>query len=200
MEIAQLVSLTVLNLADNDLSGEFPDLSGLNLEKLNLTSNANLTGVLSLKVEESSAIESSNDGLPLAAIIAISVGSIAVLIAICAFVFFQYFKAIKDRKRRARDQESCGNSSFEMDGQSMMSEGEVISPINAMPNHMMELFGSKKLRITSQISKGGFGFVYLGVYEGRDVAVKRLIAPKKKKAKLRLAQMFSTYFLSYGSR
>jgi predicted Ser/Thr protein kinase len=59
-----------------------------------------------------------------------------------------------------------------------------------MPSHMMSLFGSKKLRVTEQISKGGFGFVYKGFYEGREVAVKRLIAPQTKKAKLRLARMF----------
>jgi hypothetical protein len=46
VEIAQLVSLIVLNLADNDLSGEFPDISGLDrLTLLDLSSNDQLTDV-----------------------------------------------------------------------------------------------------------------------------------------------------------
>jgi hypothetical protein len=47
-----------------------------------------------------------------------------------------------------------------------------------MPDYMLQIMGIKKLRM------------YKGDYDGRKVAVKRLIKPRQKKDKLRLAGMF----------
>jgi hypothetical protein len=166
------------------------------LNALNLTSNANLTGVLSLpeKLQNAKPEVSSEDLLPVA-IIAIFV-AFSLLAIICAVLTYKcYFRPkIKERKRRARDGESCDNGEYAEEPGSIMSDG-AHSSIDSMPTHMKSLFGSKKLRITGNISKGGFGVVYKGVFEGKDVAVKRIIAPEKKKAKLKLARMFGMSFL-----
>lgn len=107
---------------------------------------------------------------------------------------------LKERRRRARnEEESCESIAFEENSESVMSDG-ILSPMNAMPTHMKALFGSKRLRITGKISKGGFGVVYKGVFEGREVAVKRIIAPEKNKAKLRLARMFGMFNIAHFSR
>jgi hypothetical protein len=162
------------------------------LTVLNLTSNTNLTGVLPLpeKIRDVEAAVQSENRLPSAEIIAISV-SFSLLAIICAALhaYKCYFRPkIKERKRRASDDESCENSIFDEQSESVTIEG-VLTPINKLPSHIMALFGSKKLLITGSISKGGFGVVYKCVFEGKDVAVKLIISPEKKKAKLRLARM-----------
>jgi hypothetical protein len=193
-----LILLTTLNLAYNNLSGEFPDLSGLvHLTVLNLDSNDLLTGnntSLDVAIAKETTVEDNDmnkNGPPIAAIITISVAlATIVVILVSALLAYKYhFRAkIMDRKRRERDDESSEIKSSGVNDQSAW--GEVGGSQVEMPSRMMPLFGSKKLRITKQISKGGFGYVYEGVYEGRAVAVKRIIVPLKKKDKLRLARMF----------
>jgi hypothetical protein len=195
VEIAQLALLTELNLANNDLSGIFPDISKLqNLTVLNLTSNANLTGITYLVAQiqdnPDSGKESTNTS-----IIAISVASsIVILIIFCSFIVYRCYiqPILMARKQTARDDESYEYSGSD---QSAVIDG-------SDPGLMMDIFGGrKKLRITEQISKGGFGFVYKGVYNGRQVAVKQLIAPHTKREKLKLAKMFGMYLLlMYFSR
>jgi hypothetical protein len=79
------VLFTELNLANNDLSGEFPDLSSFpQLNVLNLISNANLTGVLSLPadIQDIKVDVLSEDQLPVA-VIAISI-VFSTLAMVCA--------------------------------------------------------------------------------------------------------------------
>jgi hypothetical protein len=157
-EINLLVSLTELNLANNDLSGVFPDLSSLDqLTVLDLTSNANLTGVLALpELPRETVIvglDESQDGL--------SPDIISIMIIVCGILAYTcYFQPIlKAKRRRARDDESCENSSSGV----VSAFGEEViqrspAPMNPMPIRMA-LLGSKKLRVTELLSKGGFGYV-----------------------------------------
>jgi hypothetical protein len=169
------------------------DLSGLkNLKVLDLSSNDRLTGTITLQVPQEETDADGSKGLPTNTIIAISVSiAFIILIALCAFIAYKcYFKEIiKRRKRKARhDEVSELYDRAEKDQNAFENASPTTFPL---PLILMKIFGIKKLRITAQISKGGFGYVYKGVYEGRHVAVKRLIAPERKKDKLRLAAMFS---------
>jgi hypothetical protein len=176
----------------------FPDLSSLDqLAVLDLTSNANLTGVLTLpELPRETVIvgsDKSQEEFSPNVIIAVSVILSIMIIVGGVLAYTCYFQPIlKARRRRARDDESCENSSSGV----VSAFGEEViqrspTPMNPLPIRM-SLFGSKKLRVTELLSKGGFGYVYKGVYDGRDVAIKRIIAPLKKKDKLRLAKMFRT--------
>jgi hypothetical protein len=197
--------LTALNLANNNLSGEFPGLSKFpQLSSLDLTSNDLLTGTLSLKkdsiLDKDANADITDDasetpGFSPASIAVISIAIALVIFLVCGLFAYQFYfeDIIKARKRRQRHDESSelqstGNKN--LPGFSMAPRTSV-----AIPLVMMKVMGMKSLRITKQISKGGFGYVYEGVYEGRAVAVKRIIVPSEKRDKLRLAVMFSKSFL-----
>jgi hypothetical protein len=198
------VLLTELNLANNDLSGVFPILESFPLlTVLNLSSNANLTGVLSLpanltgvlslpdKILASAVMSGSKEKLPLAMIIGVSV-AIILLVAISALLTYKCYlqPILAARRRRARHDESSEFGSAVNTKNPGSSIGLTrLSP--SMPAIMLKVMGVKDLRITEPLSQGGFGYVYKGVYHGRNVAVKRIIAPRTKRDKLRLAQMFS---------
>jgi hypothetical protein len=157
---------------------------------LNLTSNANLTGVLSLpdKIPASAVVSESKEELSPAVIIGVSV-AIILLAAISALITYKcYVQPIfAARRRRARHDESSElESAVKSEG-----DGNTIGLSPSMPSFMLKIMGKKGLRITESLSQGGFGYVYKGDYHGRNVAVKRIIAPKTKRDKLRLAQMFS---------
>jgi serine/threonine protein kinase len=134
-------------------------------------------------------------------IIAVSVILSVMIIVGGILAYTYYFQPIlKKRRVRAQDDESCENSSSVVVSESSFSEGGdqiSLTQMNPLPIRMA-LFGSKKLRVTELISKGGFGYVYKGVYGGRYVAIKRIIAPLKKKDKLRLAKMFRTSLFTNG--
>jgi hypothetical protein len=196
----------VLNLAGNLLSGMMPDLSSLTqLSELDLTSNGNLTGITALprqstespsptpqiQVEIGSGKNESNAKLN-PATIAIIFASIVIL-SVCALVAYKcYLKPIiMARKREKRQNEPSNLLSTESDTDQESQDASRTSI--AMPIFMMNILGMKKLRITKQISKGGFGYVYLGVYDGKRVAVKQLIKPKNKFDKLRLSGMFGMF-------
>jgi hypothetical protein len=198
-EITLLVNLEILDLSRNSLHGLVPDISGLTkLSVLDLTSNTNLTGQTTLAVKTTEVplvldpqLETS--GLSTSIVMTTSlVLFFAITMVFGLFAYKCHFEAkIKARRRRERDDESCDLSSSgavstggEVDQSSEMS--------TSVPNFMMQVLGVNQLRITDQISKGGFGYVFKGEYRGRQVAVKRLIKPKSKKAKLRLAAMFGT--------
>jgi hypothetical protein len=205
--------LTSLNLAGNALYGIMPDLRGLDqLIELNLIPNGNLTGITvltlqstelpspTLQVKEIAKSDSDSNATLSPAIIsaiAIAISIFAVLVG--AFVVYKcYFKAkLAARKRRRRNEESCDMSSSYAGNQAdevEELEEDIITPMDSIPVEMAKLFGSKKLHITGQISKGGFGYVYKGIFQGKDVAVKRLIVPKDKRRKLKLADMFGMIF------
>jgi hypothetical protein len=178
----------------------FPDISSLDqLTVLDLTSNANLTGVLTLpELPRETVIvgpEESQEEFSPNVIIAVSIILFILFIVCGVLAYIYYIQPIhKARRQRARDDDK-GSSDVEA-GRAFGEEGDQRSPTPMNPTPIrMALFGSKKLRVTKLLSKGGFGYVYKGVYEERDVAVKRIIAPLKKKDKLRLAKMFRTSLL-----
>jgi predicted Ser/Thr protein kinase len=81
--------------------------------------------------------------------------------------------------------------------QSAMTEDGVVAYTArtsvTIPIVLMKLMGKSKIRIKKKISQGGFGYVYEGVYDGRKVAVKRLIVPTDRKTKLKWMAMFRMY-------
>jgi Leucine-rich repeat (LRR) protein len=186
VEITHLLSLTKLILADNDLSGEMPDLNGLfQLNVLDLSNNENLT-VLTLDVPQGELLVVMPEepaGLSTTDIITVSAAVVIIVALLCALLAYKcYFQAIIHNRAKQSS----------VKGDIERSANAPRNPRNAvyMPMFILKLIGSKKLRITKKISQGGFGIVYIGVYEGRDVAVKQLIVPKNKRDKMRLALMF----------
>jgi hypothetical protein len=167
-EIAKLSSLIVLNLSDNELTGAAPDLSALmQLTMLNLTANANLTGVLSyqapLPQENLVKVDAGESSAQSPAIIGVIIASVVIFAIISALIAYKcYFQELFANKIR--------DDSVEQEEKSEI--------------------GGKTLKITGLISQGGFGYVYKGVYDGRPVAVKRLIVPTNTRDKLKLAAMF----------
>jgi hypothetical protein len=189
----------VLNLAKNNLSGEFPVLSMFPLlTVLDLTSNDLLTGILSLPQEDVKVdvTEDASDspGLSPASIAAISCTLVVVLTLIGGIIaYFCYFEdIIKARKRQRRHDEPSELQSKITGHVNIPGSSSVVKTSDVEIN--MDDMGMKSLRITKKICKGGFGIVYEGVYEGRDVAIKRILVPQNKRDKIRLAVMFSKHF------
>jgi hypothetical protein len=158
------VLLNVLNLTNNDLSGEFPDHSKMQqLEVLDLTSNDQLTGFLSLQKEADEDVtdqQAETSGFSSSTIAAISIALALILFLICGIVAYKcYFEDIvKARKRRQRHDE-------ESELQSKSNGHEILPAARTsfvIPIFMMSLMGMKGLRITKQLCKGGFGIVYEG--------------------------------------
>jgi hypothetical protein len=167
------------------------------LTVLDLTSNANLTDVLTLpELSRETVIvvsDESKEELSPDSIAAISIALALVLFLICGIVAYKcYFEdIIKARKRRQRLDEASELQSKSTGLKYLPAARKSV----AIPIVMMKLMGMKSLRITNQLCKGGFGVVYEGAYEGRAVAVKKILVPQNKRDKLRLVVMFSKYFL-----
>jgi hypothetical protein len=183
----------VLNLASNNLSGEFLDISNFpHLTLLDLTSNDLLTGILSLpqedeKVDETADLDKANDPISPAIIATVVILAIVVSIITVLVAYKCHSQRIRDEKKKQLDEEAKG---LEV----------VLTPAEAIAFHAKRLKENRKrLRIITRISKGGFGVVYKGDYGGRPVAVKRLIEPQRKKDKIRMAVMFGKYFHSRHS-
>jgi hypothetical protein len=192
----------MLNLAGNSLYGKMPDLSGLNqLSELKLSPNGNLTGITALPIKSFKTPSPTpqvqnqlSNGTISPVIIALIVISLAFVIAsVLALILYKcIFKAkFAARRREKRHDEPSYLVSAENNTDQKSQDASRTSI--AMPIFMMNILGMKKLRITKQISKGGFGYVYLGVYGGKRVAVKQLIKPKSKVDKLRLSGMFGMF-------
>jgi hypothetical protein len=166
---------------------------------LNLTANSNLTGVLNFEIPQTNLtiIDTEESSSQSPAMIGIISASVVIALLFFAFIAYKcYFQELYEYKKR-QERHSEASEIFDEDNSGFSDASSVRVSTNsqsfapAMPLFAMKLMGIKKLRITGQISKGGFGYVYKGVYDGRLVAVKRLIVPEKKRDKLKLAAMFS---------
>lgn len=152
-----------------------------------------MTGIPSIKrvtrIKPASVLTETQGPSPI--LIAFIAGSL-VAVLFCALVgykcYFQDIFAARKRERR-QDEDSALQSTW-----SDTSGGYSIEHTSVeLPNFMMKLMKRSNIRITKQICKGGFGFVYEGVYDRKVVAVKRIIIPEDRKTKLRWMAMFSTY-------
>jgi hypothetical protein len=164
------------------------------LTVLDLTSNANLTGVLTLPGLPRETVivgsDESQEGLAPGVIIAISIVLALVLFLVCGIVAYIAYKCYFEARERGQRHDEASELQSESTGRKYLPAARTSV---AIPIVMMKLMGMNNLRITNQLCKGGFGVVYEGVYEGRKVAVKRILVPKNKRDKLRLAVMFSKY-------
>lgn len=188
----QRQSLEILNIADNRLSGDLPtSISQLtSLEELDILNNQltgsvpYIEGLVDIRTEENVGIESlSKQSTKISeTLIAIIICSCIAVIIIIVALAVAIKKALRTKTLRGRDNE---DSVIEMDGESSQHSGSLNSRGSATRalkklRFALNIIGSRKLWITDEINRGGFGVVYQGVYNGRDVAIKRIVEPMNK--------------------
>lgn len=154
-EIAALVNLSDLDLSDNKLIGSFTNFTNI----VNLDVSGNLEPIKILEKVQVDLIE------PTIAIVVMN--AIAVIITVIAFILIRIrVKRLAQEKRDARYDEDSFMVKDESQGIEMSTAGSVRGEMGSFVKD------TKKLRITGQLEKGGFGIVYKARYEGKVVAVK----------------------------
>jgi hypothetical protein len=131
----------------------------------------------SLPAQTDTSIEEviSDAGTPVAVIAGAAAGGVAFLVALAIGGFIYLRKARKGGGGSVRNNTAC-ESSFNSSNQSQSVSNFSDPAKKGSPAKGGPSFGGKggknvKLRLVSKIDSGGFGTVWKGVYEGREVAV-----------------------------
>jgi hypothetical protein len=176
-----LVKLTDLDLANNQLTGNIAFLP--NIVNIDLSGNLEMIVQLEPEVDEESQILSTSSII----IILVCTGVAIAIVAVLGILLKKRSNRLAEKQRR---DERYDESSFMESEGSDKSGIEMDSVASASISGKGNVKQTKRLRITAQLAKGGFGIVYKGRYDGKVIAVKRIIEPTSKGEKLKLAAMF----------